>query len=170
MVLQRRLSVLLAACSVAGCLSGNSGDPPCSGDQCPQGRSCLINKCIPNGSLGSGDTCDADEQCSSGLACAPNLFVCLPPCPLADADTTAGCKSGHYCAPLPELSSTQSGATQYATFCASSQCTSDQDCGAGNTCVLMASHVGACETGCEITWVGFTYADNCGGTAINPEF
>ena len=141
----------LAACSLA--LSWDANGLPCGdGSTCNAGYTCLADKCVADGTVKTGETCTADQQCGSSAACLQ--FVCKQKC-TAYFEAASPCSAGQYCKPFTRSGTVTGG-------CVASECAADTDC--RSACVTLGVATGACITGCQVTFSGSTYNDNCFGT------
>ncbi|MCK5688571.1 hypothetical protein KAI87_04830, partial [Myxococcota bacterium] len=107
-------------------------------------------------SLNEGDTCNDDFQCDGLLICGSNPFVCRKPCFDYFIDTI-DCSFGEICKASPSRDGAWVGA------CIPSECAIDDDCpNAGEVCIKATESAGACLIGCEVSWSGGYYDDDCG--------
>ncbi|MBI5507355.1 MAG: hypothetical protein HY903_01255 [Deltaproteobacteria bacterium] len=146
---------------------------PCDANKkCNPGYSCLVNRCVAEGSLLAGETCSASKQCESypENICGSNPFTCRKRCPSGYLAATAGvCSAGEYC--RHEVDRDQSNT--YTGTCVSSECGTSADCNkpgatAGRSCVAVTPTANACMLTCEITQPPVAppatadYEDTCG--------
>jgi hypothetical protein len=109
------------------------------------------DKCVADHSLGVGDTCLTDAQCSGTVCTGPGIvgYACRTSCssyflkdPACDADS--------YCRPSHDPASTVGAARG---SCVKSECTKDADCQVelkvGTVCVHIDDNVGACLFPCK---------------------
>ena len=158
------LGLLVATMASTGCsllLDWSPDNLPCFNGDCADNYTCLVNACVPNQSLGKGETCNDDLQCSTGLICAPTLFTCLEECTSNSFyKSTSDCPSGEYCKPVPDTSGV--GDPVFVGVCVANECTTDFNCAAEETCVPIKLTANACVPRCEIIWTGTSYDDTCG--------
>jgi hypothetical protein len=166
----RRLGLGVAMLASASCslLLDWDGEPlPCDRDkECDPGFSCLGEVCVSDHSLDEGETCNLSVQCDAGLRCTPYPYHgCRKPCADAYFKPTGDCTSGEYCRPYLDGDALVRGA------CVPSDCGGSRPCrGSGMSCVPIVTGANACLSGCEISWNGGTYGDNCGSTAPEPKY
>jgi hypothetical protein len=158
----RSLMLIVAGAAVLanGCSLVLSWDPaglPCDTSktpyQCASGYSCLGDKCVPDGSLGEGVTCQQRQQCAKGLFCAPRLSTCQILC-TQFFQRDPSCPKDYYCRPVYTVGSDNKITWQGA--CLASDCKTAQDCSSnrvplnGNACVEVTDVASACLTSCTI--------------------
>lgn len=160
------------ACAAAGpygaddyvdCNNGPVAGCPCESGGCLAGASCLVAMCVEDASVAEGDVCDDSVQCIEPNICAPNLFVCARAC--SGYYTENICQDDDYCRPLLGPDAVLVGACVH-----SDQCADDSGCNGGDACVPVTPSATACVAGCEISWNGVTYTDNCGHTPTEPKY
>lgn len=148
------LCLLASACTFF--LDWDPDGLPCDADHlCANGYSCQVNKCVANGSVQKGDTCNRDEQCQEGLICPPGRFTCQTPCSNYFVPTSQ-CLSNEFCAP-----NRVSGTDQYVGACAPSECDKTADCRSGKTCVAITTSASACVEKCMVSFNSGVYVDSC---------
>ena len=137
--------------------------------------------CVIDHSIKQGDACLLDRQCEENLICPTEFGQCARPCALSQAFVPAtGCRAGEYCKLFNSIamySDVQPHTSQQVAACvASDGCTSGGTCSTptvagGGVCAPMGNLAQACVVGCEITFSGGAYQDNCGsGTANSLSF
>jgi hypothetical protein len=162
---------LLAGGAVGACQGEEdvqlSGEIPCSSDNpCPEGSSCLVNKCVGDGSLKEDQTCSRQQQCGDKLICFD--FVCTLGC--TDLYYLDECVDETWCKPTPgEVLVTASGEEVPVGQCAPSECDpqTETECEPNVACVAITETIGACLPYCEYGFAGGTYFDTCDDTDAN---
>lgn len=124
----------------------------CASRQCPEGSTCLIDRCVKDGSIGQGEPCTDEAQCNTALSC--RNFVCAPGC--SRVYTIDDCGNGLWCKPQSEI-------PPYGGECSASECDPQTNlpCLAGQVCVAFAPGVGSCMDYCDYGFVGSSFVDNC---------
>ncbi len=144
-----RFAVLaFALCALPGCFLFG-GDDSGAGDDttndcannadCESGDVCAANRCVSEGSIGTGGSCSANRDCSTGLFCSP-VGVCAPAGTGEEGDP---CASGAECSrdlvcQLYGFGGTcvAAGTADLAEDCSTTaDCVAGLACGAGGTCV-----------------------------------
>ena len=167
--------------SAAGCDLSSSPPEYCElQSDCSTG-SCLVQRCVEDGSLEVGSTCLLDQQCVEGSRCFG--FRCLLPCDSPYA--SPACVIEEYCAPYLN---DRTVSCELASGCDVGTCeqietgdlycrfyeggctpqercaqTTNEGCPTGEVCVRFDALSTACLPECEVSWSGGVYGDNCGG-------
>lgn len=137
-----------------------SNEIPCGPTlACPEGASCLVEKCVNDGELLLDETCSLQKQCSEGLICRD--FVCRQGC--FDLYFIDDCTDQTWCKPLVDATISTADGEFAAGECSPSECdpSQTQTCADGTTCVSVAADVGACLPYCSYSFTGGAYSDGC---------
>ncbi len=139
----RRFSLVITAVMGVGCGSSKSDLKSlirCSEDgKCPAGSSCLVDRCIDDGTVEMGETCRYEEQCGAEMTC--HDYACAPGCSLVYH--VDDCADGFWCKPLVD--------GDWIGECVHSQCdpSSAEFCATESICVAFAPTVGGCLPYCQ---------------------
>lgn len=131
---------------------------PCNtSGECLSGYTCLINRCVSDGSITLGETCNANEQCENGAICPAPGFLCSVPCDLLYAGQEDDCSANQVCVRVNDSRGVAVGA------CMPSEC--DTTCRPDGTTVRQCSElkpgVKRCMQTCSVTCTGATCTDTC---------
>jgi hypothetical protein len=160
------LSALLALAGCSFFLDWDEELLPCDAEhQCAAGFSCLGDGCVPDHSLIEGETCNRNVQCAVEFDCTPYPYYgCRTACRDSYFAPHQNCAAGDYCRPYINGEGDRLGA------CVPSECTDEGDCDDGLDCIPVVTGASACLAGCEISWGGGAYSDNCGSTPLDPMY
>jgi hypothetical protein len=169
----KHLSLAMAMATLCGCslvLDWAPDGLPCDTEKkCADGFSCLVNRCVAEGSLAVGDTCSASAQCEDYPTniCGSNPFTCRKRCQDNYLSNTAGiCLTGEYCRPEAE----RDKPTTWTGTCVASECTGNDQCRdrtpASNSkaCVAVSPSANSCLQTCSVAVSGGVYSDTCGSS------
>ena len=158
--------VWVAACNP----STDVGGLPCDGQgQCLAGYSCLVNTCIAEGSLATGETCTESGQCAGfpNNVCGAEPFNCRRRCSDNYFSPASGvCDNGEFCRPEPDRDQPD----RWIGTCIASECTFDQDCRdrtatTARACVAVTPIANACMQTCEVMVTPGGTQDTCGSAS-----
>ena len=159
-----RLSFTLVLLCAAACgqnIDTLSQRLPCTSDiDCPPSASCLLDHCVPSGSIESDETCTSEDQCGPGLTCYG--FVCVPGC--SDVYHRDDCADGLWCKPVDHTFVRDSdGRRSMLGVCVESECSATdlQACAETQVCATIEDGLGACVQGCSYGFVSEGYRDTC---------
>jgi hypothetical protein len=137
-----------------------SNEIPCNEDTpCPTGATCLVNKCVTDGTLLANETCSQQEQCVEGLVCRD--FVCDEGC--TDLYYLDDCGDQTWCKPVPDSIIVTAQGEQPVGECSPSECNPSITafCNDGSACVAIGTDIGACLPYCEYGFNNGAYFDTC---------
>ena len=159
-----RLAFICLLSCVASCgqkMDTLSQRLPCTSDiDCPPSDSCLLDRCVPDGSIPADETCTSEDQCDSGLTCYG--FVCVPGC--SDVYHQDDCAEGLWCKPTDHtFVRDQEGRRSMLGVCVESECTPPDasTCAETEVCAHVGAGLGACVNGCSYGFVSEGYRDTC---------
>ena len=135
---------------------------PCvDSSDCPTAESCLVNRCVPHGSIIQDNTCTEEDQCGEGLTCFG--FQCVPGC--SDVYRRDDCETGQFCRPVDHsFVRDDFGLRIMIGTCASSECdpsSLQSQCPSQESCVHISATTGACVPRCSYGFAGDMYHDDC---------
>jgi hypothetical protein len=157
---------------------------------CSAGHSCETAsvKCLRDGSVSTGNLCTLSRQCVAGNVCPVDMLAgggvrdtdhvlsCWPGCNATSSSgpepylSSDGCASNaRACLPYLDQLASNTNKTLLGACVPSSPCKEGGACALNSNttgvCVQVTASATACLQGCQITWNGTTYGDNCGGSS-----
>ena len=166
---RRGFVLMAAATSFGGCsllLDWSPQGTQCDTTHpCAEQYSCLVNRCVAEGSLLTGETCSTTVQCENNpqgtdcgkkgnpdcVICGSAPFTCRKRCLDNYLAGSAGiCATGEYCKPEPDRDRNNE---QWTGTCVASECTTQEDCNgrssSAKSCVTVTPSASACLLTCE---------------------
>jgi len=168
--LGRRAAILAAAASSLTCSLYLDWDPeglPCDEEKrCAETYSCLVNRCVEEGSLPETTTCSLPEQCEGypDVTCGSAPFTCRKVCNKLYSPT-GNCEADEYC--RPERS--RDFDDQWIGTCFPSECHQTSDC-RNRVCVPISGTAGACLMNCTYDFDTGSYDDTCGSSLETEQY
>jgi hypothetical protein len=148
------------ACDAEGGVDLGEANACSESNPCRGQATCLADRCIDDGSLIIGDTCNQEAQCGVGLVC--HHFICKPGC--TDVYYLDDCGEGLWCKPLEGASLPSEEGELPVGSCEPSECDprEGERCADPEiACVAISSDIGACLPYCSYGFTGATYDDTC---------